>query len=250
MKKRENFLYFSQLGKQKLTYRVTATNVGTDWNGDALQTVAVDSLFDRANKGTVGSIVDVRVKSAVAAEDVRGTDYTDTPTVNGATPAAADDVVVGQTTILETEAYDTALTGSAGSEVMSIHKPTGSSHGDTAHGYLLAAGDEIKVERVIKEGEAVIYPADMYIGASFSSDTVTVLHFNSMNGKERDDTITVTHATGKYKEVADLVQRCAEANPFTKGGFIRVIDLFSDPNVIATHDQDELGITNCVIAIA
>ena len=70
-----------------------------------------------------------------------------------------------------------------------------------------------------------------------------------MKGEENDDMITVTHGTGKFKEVADLVKACAESNPY-KAGMIKVIDLFSDPDIVAGHNADDLGITNCVISIA
>ena len=35
-----------------------------------------------------------------------------------------------------------------------------------------------------------------------------------------------------------------------KTNMLKVIDLFSDPDIIAGHDADRLGITNCVISIA
>ena len=142
-------------------------------------------------------------------------------------------------------AYPDALHGSAGAEELRIEK-TGAV---STAGYNLQVGDEVRVERALKEGEAVVYPADMYIGASFSNATTTVLHFNSMLGKALDDTITVTHAAGKFEGVANLLKACAESNPY-KAGMIKVIDLFSDPDIIAGHDQEQLGITNCVIAIA
>ena len=263
MKKREIFLYFSHIGKGSNFnnphghdhptagggHVVTTTEVGTTWNGDTLQDVPIDELFDRANKGTQDSITRVSVKSAGDNTDNRGTGYVAEPGVPGGNFATkGSDTVAGQITVLSDDAYLAALAGSAGSEKLRVKKATGSA-GDTTHGYTLAAGDEVRVERTLKEGEAVVYPADMYIGATYSNDTTTVLHFNSLLGKELDDTITVTHAAGKFEGVANLLKACAESNPY-KAGMIKVIDLFSDPDIIAGHDAEQLGITNCVIAIA
>ena len=263
MKKREIFLYFSHKGKGSNFdnphghdhptagggHVVTTTEVGTTWNGDTVQDVPIDDLFDRANKGTQDSITRVSVKSAGDNTGNRGSNYAAEPGVPGGKVATtAANTVAGQITILLDAAYPAALAGSAGSEKLRVKKATGSA-GDAANGYTLAAGDEVRVERALKEGEAVVYPADMYIGATFSNDTTTVLHFNSMLGKELDDTITVTHAAGKFEGVANLLKACAESNPY-KAGMIKVIDLFSDPDIVAGHDAEQLGITNCVIAIA
>lgn len=257
MKKREIFLYFSHKGKgfNGGGHTVTSTEVGTTWaasSGDVLQNINIAELFDGANKGTVGSITEVTVESAVDATGVRGSDYTATPASPGgkfATTAA--DVVVGQVTVLAAASYAATLGGSAGSEEIKIKKlaSTAASTGSNDHGYNLAAGDIVRVKRALKEGEAVVYPADMLIGCSFVDDNNTKIHFNSMKGEENDDVITVTHGTGKFKEVADLVKACAESNPY-KAGMIKVIDLFSDPNIVAGHNADDLGITNCVISIA
>ena len=270
MKKREIFLYFSHKGKgsnfdnphgfdhpsARGGHVVTTTEVGTTWTGDSVQDVPIEELFDGTNVGLIDQITRISVVSAGDNTGNRGSGYAATAGVPGGKVArSAADTVAGQVTVLADAAFG-AIAGSAGSEKVSIKKHTGSA-GDTTNGYTLAAGDEVRVERALKEGEAVVYPADMYIGATYSNATTTVLHFNSMLGKALDDTITVTHNAGKFKEVADLVKACAESNPY-KAGMIKVIDLFSDPDIIAggfnnghgPSPAHNLGIINCVIAIA
>ena len=258
MKKREIFLYFSHKGKGKNFngtfdkpgaggHVVTSTEVDSTWAGDSThQDIPISELFDGTNVGTQDSITRVSVESAADNTANRGTSYAAVPgSPGGKFAGTAANTVAGQITVLLDAAYPDALTGSAGAEKLRIEKTTTVS---TA-GYNLKAGDIVRVERTLKEGEAVVYPADMFIGCSFVDDNNTKIHLNSMLGKALDDTITVTHATGKFKEVANLVKACAESNPY-KAGMIKVIDLFSDPDIIAGHDADSLGITNCVIAIA
>ena len=261
MKKREIFLYFAQPGKAsnfdnphgfdhptaRGGHVVTSTEVSTTWSGATThQDIPISELFNGASKGVQASITRVSVKSASDNTGNRGSAYAATTEVPGGrvapTPA---NTVAGQITVLLDAAYPDALAGSAGSELLRIEK-TGAS--GTA-GYNLQVGDEVRVERALTEGEAVVYPADMYIGCQFVNDTTTRIHFNSMKGEEFDDMLTVTHDAGKFKEVANLMKACAESNPY-KAGMIKVIDLFNDPDIIAGHDADDLGITNLGISIA
>ena len=155
MKKREIFLYFTQKGKGSNFYNphgydhpsasgghvVTTTEVGTTWNGDAVQDVPIDDIFDRANKGTQGSITRVSVKSAGDNTGNRGSGYTATTEVPGGKVAStAADTVAGQITVLNAAAYPAALAGSAGSEKLRVKKATGSA-GDTTRNLMMTGTD-------------------------------------------------------------------------------------------------------------
>ena len=137
MKKREIFLYFSHKGKgsnydnphghdhptSSGGHVVTTTEVGTIWNGDVVQDVPIDDLFDGANKGTQDSITRVSVKSAGDNTGNRGSNYTATTVIEGGRVAeTAANTVAGQLTVLLDAAYPAALAGSAGSEELRIKK--------------------------------------------------------------------------------------------------------------------------------
>ena len=73
-------------------------------------------------------------------------------------------------------------------------------------------------------GEACMFPASSFIGLDPVSDTTTRISFKSRNGEDTDDDALNTHATGKHKEVAELIASVLEPSSVTRTKFIVVAD--------------------------
>ena len=73
-------------------------------------------------------------------------------------------------------------------------------------------------------GEACMFPASSFIGLDPIGDTTTRISFKARNGTAVDDDILLAHATGKHKEVAELIASVLAPSPVTRGKFIVVAD--------------------------
>ena len=275
MRKKENWLYFAGAaagaGETEFDYTVTSTNTGTDWNAaDEVQTINVSTLFNGTTQGVTADITDVIIISGVDATNVRGSAYgrldrerLDTINKNrgreqreikytdreGREIYGADDndVKTGQVTLVTSGGF--AISGSAGSEIITIDKPDGDS-ADSTNGYTLGTGDVVIVRRAPKVGEAACWPADKFLGCSKTNDTTTVIHFMAMKGDEANDTVTITHGSDKNQQIFDMVAMAADGGHLNPG-FVRVVDLFKDVVLGDSRaDAVNMGITACVIALA
>ena len=277
MRKKENWLYFAGAaagaGETEFEYTVTSTNTGSDWSSSD-QTINISTLFNGSSAGVTADITDVIIISRVDGTNVRGSAYgrLDRSRIKDILRArekaqskytkptrikpddsrgkefyGADDndVKTGQVTILTSGGF--AVTGSAGSEIITIDKPGG----DATNGYTLGTGDRVIVRRSPKVGEAACWPADKFLGCSKTNDTTTVVHFTAMKGDEANDTVTITHGSDKNGQIFDMIAKACEAHPVANPGFVRVVDLFND--VVLGDSRSSavnMGVTACVIALA
>lgn len=75
------------------------------------------------------------------------------------------------------------------------------------------------------EPDFVVYPASGLKGVAVASATTTVLHFESYTGDANAvDTITLTHGSAKFKEIAQALNDII-ADPRNQGGAIVVADV-------------------------
>ena len=74
-------------------------------------------------------------------------------------------------------------------------------------------------------GEAAMYRADAFLGFDPISATTTRLSFKSRNNAGAgDDDVLLEHASGKHKEVAELISSILAPSPVTRTKFIVVAD--------------------------
>jgi len=235
---KENYLLFTNKQQSCQPYTVTATNIETDWNGaDEDQTINLETLKWQYDLTTytldLQNISEVLITSAAdVAGSTRGSGY-----IN-ASPNA------GEVTKMLTGGYAVSGTRNA---VLTIDKINGD-NADAANGYNLGLGDIVQVNMMPIAGGAVVYRASNYLGATATAAATTTLHFKAKVGTgDADDTITLTHTSGAFNTICDIMTRCVEATPHTKGECIHIADFY---NGIFGGDPayNEAGITNCVIA--
>ena len=73
-------------------------------------------------------------------------------------------------------------------------------------------------------GDAAVFPHENFLGMDPISTTTTRLSFKARNGTAVDDDVLLAHATGKHKEVAELIASVLAPSPVTRGKFIVVAD--------------------------
>jgi len=86
---------------------------------------------------------------------------------------------------------------------------------------------QLKPYALVDSGEPdfVVYPASGLKGVAVASATTTVLHFESYTGDVNAvDTITLTHGSAKFKEIAQALNDII-ADPRNQGGAIVVADV-------------------------
>lgn len=262
MNKNKNFLRF--MGYQRQT--VTITAIQAHGSGDATVDEAGPlTTSDFGNKtipGTAGTDLIVVVKATGNNADGRGTKYTK-DAVTGAAFAGytgntdTHDVATGDTTRLHSA--DVTLHASNGT--LSIAPVNG------ANGYDLVEGDTVTVISYLGAGDAstfpfglstttaavastafnkangIIIPAANYSGADPISATKTQLSFNTLAGTAADDTVVLTHATGKFKEVCIMIESAINANT---GGRVVTVSDFAN-GIDYAGNQFDLGVTECHI---
>jgi len=236
--KKENFLYFTHKRKT-CTYTVTTTNVETDWNGaDEDQTISLANHSNGVDTLTAGQIdVFVTHKNDKSESSLVGSGYNDGAGVGPAgkpTGSAVATFVAGEKVKLAAGSYSV---GGTRGETLTIDKQNGD-NADTTNGYNLEVDDVVTVVFEPIAGTAVVYPADMFLGAKGASTTSTVLMFKAKEGvNDGVDTVTLTHAatvsTNKgamsgFAYISNMMAAVCEAGPHTKGDFIEVVDMYDD----------------------
>ena len=88
-----------------------------------------------------------------------------------------------------------------------------------------------------------MFPASSFTGLDPVSDDTTRISFKSRNGDDTDDDILLTHATGKHKEVAELIASILQPSPVTRTKFIVVAD---EANGIYLDNGNGAGLTGIV----
>ncbi len=256
--KKENFLYFTHK-RNKFQYTVTATNTATTWNGaDENQTFDISASGNGVDTLTAGQI-DVFVTHAndKGESSLVGSGYNDgAGIINGkASGSAVATFKAGERVKLAAGSY--SLGGTRG-ETLTIDKQNGD-NADTTNGYNFETGDVVEVEFEPVAGTAVVYPADMFLGAKGASTTSTVLMFKAKEGvNDGVDTVTLTHAatvaTNKgamsgFAYISNMMAAVCEATPKMKGDFIEVVDMYDDI-FFGDASHNEVAITQSIIAHA
>ena len=236
--KKENFLYFSHKRK-KCRYTVTAANATSDWDSDGeTQTISLTSSSNGVDSLNAAEFdVFITHKNDKNSESsVVGSAYNTAAGVLAGKPSgtAAGSFVAGERVKLASAAY---TVGGTRNETLTIKKANHTG-GDTTNGYNLETGDIVEVEFEPIAGTAVVYPADMFLGAKGASTTSTVLMFKAKEGvNDGVDTVTLTHAatvsTNKgamsgFAYISNMMAAVCEAGPHTKGDFIEVVDMYDD----------------------
>ena len=259
--KKENFLYFTHK-RNKLTHTVTAANVDTDFNGaDENQTFSIATGGNGVDTLTAGQI-DVFITHANDKGEYTlvGSGYNDGAGVLVATGRASGSAVAtykaGERVKLAAGSYSV---GGTRGETLTIDKQNGD-NADTTNGYNVVAGDKIDVEFEPIAGTAVVYPADIFLGAKGASTTSTVLMFKAKEGvNDGVDTVTLTHAatvaTNKgnmsgFAYISDMMAAVCEATHFSKGDFIEVVDMYDDIFFGDPSGRNAAAITQSIIAHA
>jgi|TARA_R100001594_G_scaffold117176_2_gene152380 hypothetical protein len=92
-------------------------------------------------------------------------------------------------------------------------------------------------------GEACMYPASSFIGFDPISATTTRLSFKARNCTDVDDDVLIQHASGKHKEVAELISSVLKPSPVTRTKFIVVAD---EANSVYLDNGNGAGLTGTV----
>ena len=257
--KKENFLYFTHK-RNRFTHDVTATNVGTDFNGaDENQTFDISTGGNGVDTLTAGQI-DVFITHAndKSGESLVGSGYNDgAGTISGsASGSAVATFKAGEKVKLAAGSYSV---GGTRGETLTIDKQNGD-NADTTNGYNLEAGDKIDVKFEPIAGTAVVYPADIFLGAKGASTTSTVLMFKAKEGvNDGVDTVTLTHnatvttnkgAMSGFAYISNMMAAMCEATPVTKGDFLEVVDMYDNIFFADPSGRNEVKITQSIIAHA
>lgn len=210
-----NLLYFRK-ERASQSFTITSTNVSNWANIDQGSATSFMEIT-----GVGGDDIDSDTEIASVTVTAVGTNNDVGSNISGG------GVVAGEVTTLDMgDVVD--ITDSK----LRIEPATGSGSGaniDAANGYTLKAGDIVTVNFATNHfglEQASIYPADRFIGGSATNGTTTVLHFNALKGTDNDDTITVTHADGKFTALMAGVNDLINANKDHK--VHTVIDLMED----------------------
>lgn len=73
-------------------------------------------------------------------------------------------------------------------------------------------------------GTAMMLPASRKLGIDPTGATTSVLYFKDHAGAANMSSATITHASGKHKEVAELIMGVLKPSPGNRGKFIVVAD--------------------------
>ena len=266
MNTNKNFLRF--MGYRKMVVAVTANGAGA--SGDAAANTVDLTLADFGNiilPGTAGTDLEVVVEAKAATSAGRGTKYTHDDATGGTFTAAAN-TAIGEFTRMASA--DLALHASNGTLTFTAQSG--------ANGYDLKETDLVTVVSYLGAGDAntgvggpdggqgsaraianaastafteadgILVPAANYLGADPISATTTRLSFKSLNGTAVDDDILLTHATGKFKAVCEMMQAAINAGSAKRGRPL----VITDPRnaIVPFSGQFDLGITECHIANA
>lgn len=73
-------------------------------------------------------------------------------------------------------------------------------------------------------GEGMLFPASRFIGLDAVSATTTNVLFGDHDNADDSSQAVLTHASGKHKEVAELLADVLKPSPGNRGKFIVVAD--------------------------
>ena len=261
MNTNKNFLRFMGYQSQALT--ISSGNASASTAGP----LTVAGFGNISIWGTAGTDLIVTVTAVGNDVDGRGTKYT-TDALTGATFTGiggltnTDDVATGDVTRLHSA--DVALHVTDGT--LTITAVSG------ADGYDLVAGDIVTVYSYLGAGDAdikvvglstttaavtstaftqtngMLVPAANFLGADPVNPTKTRLSFKCLCGTAADDDIVLVHASGKYKEVCQMMEAAINAGSVGRGQTVVVTDIAN--NVVPFSGQFDLGITGCHITNA
>ena len=265
MNTNKNFLRFMGFRTQKIV--VNANQAGA--SGDAAaNTVTLNSDFGNIIlPGTAGTDLEVVISHKVATSAGRGTKYTHDD-VTGGTFTAAANTAVGEFTRMASadlalHASDgtltfTAQSGADGidlkqSDQVFIHTYLGAGDdnlgaGNARGGYGSAQAIANVASTAFTEADGILVPAANYLGADPISLTTTRLSFKSLNGTAVDDDILLTHGSGKFKAVCEMMQAAVNAGSAKRGRPLVITDVFNA--ITPFSGQFDLGITECHITNA
>ena len=103
---------------------------------------------------------------------------------------------------------------------------------------------ELDLNSTAATGEGAMYPASSFLGLDPISSTTTRLSFLSRNNDQAgDDDVLLQHASGKHKEVAELIASILAPSPVTRTKFIVVAD---EANGIYLDNGNGAGLTGTV----
>ena len=264
MNTNKNFLRF--MGYRKMVVAVTANGAGASGHADA-NTVDL-TLADFGNivlPGTAGTDLEVVIEAKAATSAGRGTKYTHDD-VLGTTFTAAANTAIGEFTRMASA--DIALHASNGRITFTAQSG--------ADGYDLKETDEVTVVSYLGAGDAnlgvggpdggqgsaqaianvastafteadgILVPAANYLGADPISATTTRLSFKSLTGTAVDDDILLTHGSGKFKAVCQMMEAAINAGSAKRGRPLVITDVRN--SIVPFSGQFDLGITECHIA--
>ena len=102
---------------------------------------------------------------------------------------------------------------------------------------------EADLSSTAQTGEGAMYPANSFLGLDPISNTTTRLSFKARNNTAVDDDVLLQHATGKHKEVAELIASVLAPSPVTRTKFIVVAD---EANSVYLDNGNGAGLTGTV----
>jgi len=253
------------MGYRKQALTVTADQAGASGESVA-NTVTLTSDFGNiVLPGTAGTDLEVVIEHRAAITAGRGTKYTHDDST-GLTFTAAANTAVGEFTRIASA--DIALHASSG--LLTFTAQSGANGIDLAENDVvtvvtyLGAGDANTgvggpdggsgsaqaianvASTAYTEADGILVPAANYLGADPISATTTRLSFKSLTGTAVDDDILLTHGSGKFKAVCEMMQ--AALNADRTGTPIVITDVRH--SIEAFSGQFDLGITECHITNA
>ena len=266
MNTNKNFLRFMGFRTQKIV--VNANQAGASGHADA-NTVTLNSDFGNIIlPGTAGTDLEVVISHKVATSDGRGTKYTHNDVTGAAFAGDPEDVVVGDFTRMASA--DLALHASNGtltftaqsgadgidlkqSDQVFIHTYLGAGDdnlgaGNARGGFGSAQAIANVASTAFTEADGILVPAANYLGADPISATTTRLSFKSLNGTAVDDDVLLTHGSGKFKAVCEMMQAAVNAGSAKRGRPLVITDVFNA--ITPFSGQFDLGITECHITNA
>ena len=261
MNENKNFLRF--MGYRKMAVAVTANGAGASGHSKA-NTVDL-TLADFGNiilPGTAGTDLEVVIEAKAATSSGRGTKYTHDD-VTGGTFTAAANTAIGEFTRMASadlalHASDGTLTFTAQSgvngydlketDIVTVVSYLGAGDanlgvGGPDGGKGSAQATANAASTAFTEADGILVPAANYLGADSISATRTRLSFKSLTGTAVDDDILLTHGSGKFKAVCQMMQ--AAINAKHTGSPIVVTDVRN--SVVPFSGQFDLGVTECHI---
>jgi hypothetical protein len=263
MNTNKNFLRF--MGYRKMVVAVTANGAGA--SGHAKANTVDLTLADFGNiilPGTAGTDLEVVIEAKAATSAGRGTKYTHDD-VLGTTFTAAANTAIGEFTRMASA--DLTLHASDGTLTFAAQS--------SADGYDLKETDEVTVisylgagddntgsngsggqgsaqaianvaSTAFTEADGILVPAANYLGADPISATTTRLSFKSLTGTAVDDDILLTHGSGKFKAVCQMMEAAINAGSVKRGRPLVITDVKNA--IVPFSGQFDLGITECHIA--